>query len=90
MTSQSTLADGLYTISKNQTTLATLQSVQPGTDIVLLPSSAHEAPDQRVGSISYSHSRIRSYDIFFSRPVGDQENIKGNLHHNKPGNFSVV
>ncbi|KAF8481651.1 hypothetical protein DFH94DRAFT_403567 [Russula ochroleuca] len=47
MTSQSTLADGLYTISKNQTTLATLQSVQPGTDIVLLPSSAHEAPDQR-------------------------------------------
>lgn len=44
--------DGLFTIGKSLNDLATLQSVRPGTDIVLLPPSAREAPDQRVWSIS--------------------------------------
>jgi hypothetical protein len=46
-----TLGDGLYTIRKAPE-LATLQSVKPGTDVVLRPASddPREFPDQRVGS----------------------------------------
>jgi hypothetical protein len=91
MTSPPVLPNGLYTISKEQRELATLQSVKPGTDVVLQPSNPDEFPDQRVGSISfYSYSRIRSYDILSLHPVGGPENTKGNLYHNQPGKLSVV
>ncbi|KAF8481654.1 hypothetical protein DFH94DRAFT_403677 [Russula ochroleuca] len=47
MTSPPVLPNGLYTISKEQRELATLQSVKPGTDVVLQPSNPDEFPDQR-------------------------------------------
>ena len=76
------LEDGFYTITKVQALAATLPSVDPGANVVLLPPSADEAPNQRVGSIFYSYSRICFYDILLPLPVGGQENTKGNLYHN--------
>ena len=92
MTSPLTLPDGLYTISKDPQAqeLATLPSVRPGTDVVLKPKSQDEHLEERVGSISYSYSRIPSYDILFPSPVGDPENTKRNLYDNQPGKLSVV
>jgi hypothetical protein len=78
----SQLPDGVYTIVQVPNDLATLRSDDPGADVVLLPPSVEEAPSQRVGSISYSHSRIRSHNVLFSRPVGGQKNTKGNVYHN--------
>ncbi|KAH9988937.1 hypothetical protein BJV77DRAFT_1019274 [Russula vinacea] len=48
MATQSTfqLEDGFYTIVKNTREVATLQSVHPGTDVVLLPPSVDHAPGQ--------------------------------------------
>ena len=92
MTSQLPLpADGLYTITKARPQLlASLQNTVPGTDVVLLPPSVGIGVGQRVGSISYSFSRIRSYYILFPPPVGCQENTKRKLYHNKSGKLSVV
>ena len=60
-----TLEDGFYTITKVPTDYAaTLFTLDPETPVVTLPPSKVEAPNQRVGSISYSYSRIYSYDIF--------------------------
>ncbi|KAH9988933.1 hypothetical protein BJV77DRAFT_1019249 [Russula vinacea] len=41
------LEDGFYTITKVQALAATLPSVDPGANVVLLPPSADEAPNQR-------------------------------------------
>jgi hypothetical protein len=83
MATQSTfqLEDGFYTIVKNTREVATLQSVHPGTDVVLLPPSVDHAPGQHVRPISYSYSQIRPYDILFPRPVGGHERIKWKLYH---------
>ena len=89
MTSQP-LPVGTYTIGKDPNIVATLQSVKPGTDVVLLHTSEAEAPGQIVGSISYFHSRIRSYGVLFMSPVGCPENTKWNLYHNQPRKLSVV
>ena len=61
--------DGLYTIGKSLNDLATLQSVRPGTEVVLLPPSAREAPDQRVWSISYAYSIFTNSFLRHSFPA---------------------
>jgi hypothetical protein len=88
MASQSTLQNGLYTIVKNTREVATVQSLHPGADVVLLPPKVDPVPGQQVGPISCSP--IRSYDILFPRLVGNRENIKWNLCHKKRGILSVV
>jgi hypothetical protein len=85
-----TLEDGVYTIFKTLGDLATLRSVRPGEDVVLLPPANDGGLRQRVMSISLSHSQIRSYDILLLPTVGGQKNTKGNLYHNQPGEFSVI
>jgi hypothetical protein len=86
-----TLEDGFYTITKVPTDYAaTLFTLDPETPVVTLPPSKVEAPNQRVGSISYSYSRIYSYDIIFPPPVGGHEDTEGNLYHNQWGKVSVV
>jgi hypothetical protein len=78
-----TLEDGFYTIIKGSSDLAaTNPSVDPGSDVLLLPPGAAEAASQRVGSLLCSYSRIRFYDILFPPPVGGQEDTKGNLYDN--------
>ena len=85
-----TLEDGVYTIFKTLGDLATLRSVRPGEDVVLLPPANDGGLRQRVMSISLSHSQIRSYDILLLPTVGGQKNTKRNLYHNQPGKFSVI
>ena len=89
MTSQP-LPNGTYTIGKDPSIVATLRSEKPGTDVVLLPTSEDEAPGQRVRSISYFYSWIRSYEAPFPSPVGDPEKTKWKLYNNQPGKLSVV
>jgi hypothetical protein len=80
-----TLEDGFYTIIKvpnDDPQVATLFTLDPATPVVVLPPNKDDAPNQRVSTISYSYSRIRSHDIIFPPPVGGQENTKRNLYYN--------
>ena len=76
------LPNGLYTITKaHPHLLATLSGTVPGSNVVLMTPGIGIGVGQKVGSISYSFSRIRSYHILFPPPVGGQETTKRKLYH---------
>jgi hypothetical protein len=83
------LQDGVYTITKvNPKLIATLESVLPGTSVVLLAPSVGVGLSQRVGSISHSYSIHEFvFTIFFTRQWEVKRTSKGTYTINNRGNF---